>query len=173
MSSGLPECLDIPRAADQGRALQGRLSNAGMDRLASLLAPGQWDVGIDLVIDRDEQGIARIRGRIRATLALVCQRCLKPFQFPLEKDVLLGAVDGYAQAAQLPEAYEPLVTDGDLVSLSRLVEDELLLALPQIPAHPFGSCQLPTLPNCGVEEEAAAGSGGPFAVLASLKGDPD
>lgn len=72
---------------------------------------------------------------------------------------------------RLPAGYEPLLAADDGISVAELVEDELLLALPQIPRHQ-------DLRECEANGYAAPGEASsqaerrrPFAALASLLAD--
>jgi uncharacterized protein len=49
---------------------------------------------------------------------------------------LLAVVQKYEEATRLPDTYEPLVIDGAQFRPLDFVEDEIILALPYIPAHP-------------------------------------
>ena len=122
-------------AADQGR-LTGDLALAELPRLAALLDQTNGVVNITLTAGIDGQGLRFIAGRLQATVELTCQRCLGPLQLPLDVVVQLGLVQTEVEADRLPDDYEPLVASPDCVmTIADLVEDELLLALPQIPRH--------------------------------------
>jgi uncharacterized protein len=48
----------------------------------------------------------------------------------------LGVIGDIAEEALLPENYEPVLVQHGRLALLDLVEDELLLALPQVPRNP-------------------------------------
>ena len=154
--------------ASNGR-LEGELALAALPRLSeSNQADGYVSVSLEGGID----GHARfLKGQLRAEVGLVCQRCLGPLRLPLELGVALGLVRSEAEAARLPAGYEPLLATDDGISVAELVEDELLLALPQIPRHQ-------DLRECEANGYAAPGEASsqaerrrPFAALASLLAD--
>ncbi|MBZ4193353.1 MAG: YceD family protein [Candidatus Contendobacter sp.] len=122
-------------AADNGR-LTGDLALDKLPRLMALMNPANGVVRIDLSAGKNGQGLPFITGCLRTEVELTCQRCLGSLRWPLEVAVRLGLVRTEAEAARLPDDYEPLLASPDCaMSVADLVEDELLLALPQIPRH--------------------------------------
>jgi uncharacterized protein len=109
-------------------------------------------------------------GQIRATLEVVCQRCLEPMPVEVKSEVRLGIVRRESEAVALPPEYEPLQVDGERISLLSVVEDELILALPVAPLHPPGRCQPPRHLHRGEVRNGTAAES-PFAVLAVAKRD--
>ncbi|HRD64723.1 MAG TPA: YceD family protein [Candidatus Competibacter sp.] len=156
-------------AAESGR-LEGELMLAAMLRLAALnRADGK--VTVSLMAGLDDQGVHFVKGKLRTEIELVCQRCLGPLQLPLDVTVSLGLIRVEAEADRLPGEYEPLLVPESGIAVASLVEDELLLALPQIPRHE-------NLRECEANGYAAPGTTTPeaerrqpFAVLASLLPD--
>jgi len=81
------------------------------------------------------------------------------------------AVRTLDEATALPDEVDPLLVDSDdWFRPIQLIEEELLLALPQIPLHATGECQVPAYS----EGNSTAGSDrsrqrreGPFAALAT------
>ena len=69
-------------------------------------------------------------------LPLKCQRCLEVLEWAVAYDFKLGIVSSFAQADGLPEGFEPLMLPEDgKVSVKDIVEDEILIILPDIPKH--------------------------------------
>ena len=92
----------------------------------------------------------------------------------------LALVRGDAEAAALDATYDPLLADDQPVSLSGLLEDELILAMPNFCRHPRGECEMPCGENAvergeqsGERQDAdTAGESGkenPFSALEPLK----
>jgi uncharacterized protein len=82
--------------------------------------------------------------------------------------VRLVVVHSDREAEGLDEGEDPLVADDQPVLLADLVEDELLLALPQVPVHPWGVCgAVVEATRAGQEREATPLS--PFAALDVLR----
>ncbi|HCK81683.1 MAG TPA: YceD family protein [Candidatus Competibacter sp.] len=154
--------------ASNGR-LEGELALAALPRLgASNRADGRVSVSLEGGVD---DRVRFLKGRLRADVELVCQRCLGPLLLPLELGVALGLVRSEAEAARLPAGYEPLLATDDGISVAELVEDELLLALPQIPRHQdLRECEANGYP-APREASSRAERRRPFAALASLLAD--
>lgn len=108
-------------------------------------------------------------------LPQTCQRCLGEVSTLLEVERSYRFVADEATAEAEDDA-----CDEDLLAISRefnlleLIEDELLMALPQVPLHDV----CPVMPKMSVAdadfegdaEAVGAGKPNPFAVLAALKG---
>ena len=78
-----------------------------------------------------------------------------------------------ANSQSLPKAYDVLEPGEDPLDLRSLIEEELLLALPIVPAHHPEECQQPAgldEPEPGEDEVTRSN---PFSVLAQLKRDPN
>ena len=103
---------------------------------------------------------------------LSCQRCLEAVELPVECDVSLAVVGDDEAAANLPQAYEPLVLEGERISLIDLIEDDLLLGLPVTPRHAEHACQAPPIPETAepvAPEDAPEETEKPFSQLRVLK----
>ncbi|MDQ2694556.1 MAG: YceD family protein, partial [Pseudomonadota bacterium] len=92
---------------------------------------------------------------------------LEPFGLPLQVDLCLGLVRSESQAAGLSDAYEPLLTAADSITVSELVEDELILALPFAPRHPDAACAAAGQDVAPAKRDKPH----PFAVLSTLLQD--
>lgn len=166
MSAVPPESIDVCRFADSAHSIQGELDCGLCERLRALIDSCRDGVNVDLKFGRDEQGRVLVTGAVAAGVVMRCQRCLEPVTVRLDSKVSLCVVTTAAQASQLPDFFEPLVVDGELVSIINLIEDELLLELPAVAMH--NSCEMPVMSGSAAE---AAGSqrANPFAVLKKLK----
>ena len=78
------------------------------------------------------------------TARLTCQRCLEPLDLELAPELRVAFTDGGEAAgrAELAAGYEPMQCDGR-IGLTTIVEDEILLALPDFPMHQTGPCTAP------------------------------
>jgi len=83
--------------------------------------------------------------------------------------VELAVVSGIEEAERLPDHYEPLLVEESLIRPRDLIEDELLLGLPQIPRHASGKCGLQVDRGFNPEPGAHSNEANPFAVLAAMK----
>lgn len=172
--SRVPDYLDPWRSVDQGRRLEGGVALAPMQRLQDLLADPEGEARFELEFFRDHKGRPCVRGRVTATLVLRCQRCMEPMSLQVDAPLLLGLIQGADEAEQLPEEYDPWLVEEDRVRPQSLVEDELILALPQVPMHPSGeACTAGSLGQAPKDAQTGKPPGGetenPFQVLAQLK----
>ncbi|MDT8319187.1 MAG: YceD family protein [Xanthomonadales bacterium] len=118
----------------------------------------------------DGQGAVTIDLQVDAELPLICQRSLEPYLEPVHRRSVLCVVRDEIEAERVPEAYDPvLLTEGKLALLD-LVEDELLLAVPQVPRNPaVEAVELSTDGEVTSSPESKEGlSQRPFAELADL-----
>jgi len=137
MSQALPENVDAWRMVQARRRFEGKLPLAALTRLAADLAAADGDAAYDLEFGKDEFGVPFLHVRADAVLPLVCQRTLDTFDFPVRVDTRLGLIVHEADEAGLPSGYEPLLLTGDgTLRLADVVEDELLLAVPEVPVKP-------------------------------------
>jgi uncharacterized protein len=173
MSKRFPDRLDPWRFADLNKKVSGKLPVGVFSRLRDCLYGDAGEVFFDLSFSRDEQRHARLDGDIRTELTLECQRCLKGLSFPVERRFSVAFVQGLKQAERLPENLDPCLVEEGLVDFRELIEDELLLVLPQVPMHDKEVCQIPQEyaseevdPELGSDEPV-----NPFAVLSRLKLD--
>ena len=165
MAREFPDLLNPWKAADGQRTFEGTMPLRRMPRLAPLLAPesrqpgkprqkGRPDSGIDgagnVVGDEvvwkdarfradfghDTQGTVTVELWVEAELPLICQRSLRPYLEPVKRHSLLAVVESLAEQDRLPEHYEPVQVDHGRMALLEVVEDELLLGVPQVPRDP-------------------------------------
>jgi uncharacterized protein len=179
MSKALPERVYPFRLARHGETLEGSVAPEQMPRLAELLHDRAGRAEFELRFGHDDEGQASMLGRIGASLVMLCQRCLEPMQVDVECEVRVALVHEDAEVAALDVRYEPLKVGEEPVSLPGLVEDELLLAVPNFSRHPRGECEVPA--GADVVDDAApvwdgkneisgeSAKENPFSILKSLK----
>jgi len=125
------------------------------------------DVRFRLAFSRDEAQRAVLHCEVAATLRLRCQRCLEALDCEVDTTTLLALVAGIDEERYLPEPYDPLPVDNEPIRPGDLIEDELLLALPQIPMHEPVVCAR-QIPDADLAQRRCGGAS-PFAALAELK----
>ncbi|HEU4855957.1 MAG TPA: YceD family protein [Rhodanobacteraceae bacterium] len=136
MSASLPDFVDAERMVAGRRSFQGVLQVAELPRLVDALAKDSGEIAYVLDFEQGQLGDAELHVRLAAQLTLECQRTLQPFQWPIEVDSRLGLLASEDDAAALPEPCEPLLLDHGSLQPRRVIEDELLLALPLVPIKP-------------------------------------
>ncbi len=173
MPKHFPDRVDPWRLVEREQIIQGRIALVSMGRLLTLLNDrgGTEEASFRLSFYRNQERRAVIRCEISATLSLTCQRCLGLMSVPVEIDSMLALVDGLEEAERLPEELEPLMlTDEGLLQVRELLEDELLLAVPDAPKHREKDCVLKTDGFTDVPAaENAQAKANPFDILAVLK----
>ncbi len=172
MSSRLPDFVDPWRMADLGKVFSGCAAIVDLPRLAEAVSDAEGEVELRLVFDRDRGKRASITGFVKADLVLECQRCLSPMSVSVESQLNIALIRSAEEAERLPEHYDPLLLDEPRIRLLDIVEDELLLSLPQVPRHKTGECcsdlnQEAEPPPADLE--ASGKRPNPFAILAELK----
>jgi len=173
LNGPIPPHVDPRKLADRGATLEGELPLASLSRLCDPLADSAGAVRAKLVFDRDERRAVVIHSELDVEVKMVCQRCLELVALPIHSESTYAVVKEGANTQSLPQGYDVLEVGEDPLDLLTLVEDELLLALPIVPAHDPEVCQQPA----GIEEpepsEDEVTRSNPFSVLAQLKRDPN
>ncbi len=192
LSKRLPVQIDPIRLAVARQQLYGELAIKHLTRLSELLTLTDGVVKVQLDFDVDVNKIHHVRGSLKADLSLFCQRCLQAMPWQLNVDVSLAFIAHEHQVDELVTEYEPYLFDATPVVLSDMIEDEILLALPQVPMHEESECHPAValkefdstdgdVPNDDMQEQqsksqtadeqSVAKRKNPFEVLASIKSD--
>lgn len=164
----LPLAIDPFRYTSHDRMLQGVVPLNRLARLLPDLLSDQGDVAVELVFGRDAAaGIPWLRGKLRATLKLQCQRCLEPFDYEIISGFLLGIVKSPEEAEHLPAGYDPLVAEGGEIVVQDMIEDELIVSMPVAARHTPDRCRA----MIALAESAAASQPqkNPFEAMGVLK----
>jgi uncharacterized protein len=117
-----------------------------------------------------EGGFDAAHCTVKAELLLTCQRCLAEVVMPVAADAELAFVESEASVQSVPETHDPVIVEAGRVSLTALVEEELLLAMPIVPMHAdVAQCRpQPGIENSEADVAAAAPKQTPFAGLRDL-----
>jgi uncharacterized protein len=110
---------------------------------------------------------------VGAAPEVVCQRCMQSMRWPIEVKSRIALVSDYAAADRVPEGLEVFLVEADSVSVRDLVDEEILLALPNVARHAEGSeCAVSAMQLPGLEAEADEAEDPqvqkPFAQLGEL-----
>lgn len=150
------------------RCFAGELDLASLTRLRDSLGSIEGVVTCEIEFDTDEFDQAYVEVRAQSELPLVCQRTLEVYRQPVSIGLRLGLMRREDEEAALPPGYEPLLVPADgMVALADLIEDELILALPLVPARPDSA--LVGQEESAAEEAQEDAKPNPFAVLKSLR----
>jgi uncharacterized protein len=165
MSASVIDAFELCRT--KGR-LEGKFKIIELPRLAAESVDSSTGaLGWSLQGSMDKRAYPRLELSISGSVKLMCQRCLAPFDFNIASDSSLALAADEASADEMDalladEAVEVIV-GSKTFSVTELVEDEALLAIPPSPKHEV----CPGLPLSADESEVQKAS--PFAVLKGLK----
>ena len=128
---------------------------------------------VDVKVFFNKEGrLPVIQGEIKTNLILECQACLNELVWAIDRNFKLGLVTSIDQADRLASDCDPMILKSEKVSLYELVEDELLLALPDFPRHKH-NCVEKAETNQDNDDLEQSNSNNPFSILAELKSTGD
>jgi uncharacterized protein len=102
--------------------------------------------------------------RVEGVAMVPCQRCLQPCTAEVDESARVIVVRD--EDEQVPGGYEPFVGAPEHLSLTALVEEQVLLALPLVPMHQAGDAQC-RASGAEVEPLASSSAYGPAAKAAA------
>jgi uncharacterized protein len=126
---------DLESLADRGVTLKGELDISKLPRLVSLLHSDVGSVKAELTFRQRRDDWLAAELEYRASVHLVCQRCLEPFRHELDGCVHTALADAAAVPTSVPEGFEPFELAGGRLQPAQLIEDELIVAVPLVPKH--------------------------------------
>ena len=167
MPVGLLDRVRFLDLAQRGAQVAGRVPLSSCARLAELVEPEPAEIHASLNLSRHDSGVAIVRGQVDAELAMSCQRCLDRVPIHVQAELKLAIVADETQL--VPDEFEPFIATEGVGRLADLVEEEIILSLPDYPVHE-------SLQQCGelvarVLELEQAPREHPFDVLRRLKTD--
>ena len=154
--------------AQRGAQVAGRVPLTSCARLAEVVEAESAEINASLTLSRHDSGVAIVRGHVDAELAMPCQRCLDRVPIRVQAELKLAVVADETQL--VPDEFEPFIATDGLGRLADLVEEEILLSLPEYPVHE-------SLQQCGelvarvLELEQPPHERSAFDVLRKLKTD--
>jgi uncharacterized protein len=152
---GVIDGLQFARAAQEVR---GALGMEHLPRLAEMQGATEG-LAFGLRGGMRDDGKPCLWISVSGELRLVCQRCLGRLIFPLSVDVELALTEDPREIEDADDETDRVLASRAM-NVARLVEDEVLLALPMVPRHGGCSVEMPA----GREANAS-----PFGVLTELK----
>ena len=205
MLERIPQKIDYYRYTDKGVVLDGVIKQKDLakdlPRLSAAISAAPADIEFHLEFDVDSSSNRIVTGWAKTRVMLQCQTCMKDYEDDLRADIsiafaknefeskraeiskydifFVGGQFGNDIDDKQSSAKKRAVEKRDLLDPGILIEDELLLALPQIPRH--SEAGLGT--DCDVqfdypvneevkealEYEMTQEDDNPFAVLKQLK----
>lgn len=164
----LPLTVDPVRAAQKKLDYDGIIKVELLERLAESAQSVIRDANVTLSFDFDQRHLAFMRGRADVEVMLTCQRCQEEFQHEYSVEFCYSPLLKPEAVDEFPEAYEPAdVDENGEINLIQIVEDELILELPQVAMHDEADCKASGNMTFG-EIPVADERPNPFAVLKNL-----
>ena len=186
-STPLPKQVDVRKFVAADLSIDAREPLANFARLAEMLESTDGDVEVHLHFYVEQQGPKRIDGKVRTTLMVQCQRCLKPLALPVDSQFQAAVVWSDEEAGRVRKDLEPYIVGEEPQDIRDLIEDELIISVPYASYHEEGTCVAEGYERPAedeaiglVESEPALDKSiagdktreNPFKVLEQLKGSP-
>jgi uncharacterized protein len=167
MNTRPDERLPYLELARQGARVVRSVQADELTRLAEI-APGRGALNVEMSFDLDAQGRPWVAGSARVVLEATCQRCLEQFDHAMQADFALCIVQDPDVASALAEDVDVLVADLETVTIAAVVEDELILGLPERLCRETPCPYAPVL-EYPAGEVTEPSHDNPFQVLSVLK----
>ncbi|MCO7225862.1 YceD family protein [Pleionea sp. CnH1-48] len=164
--------INPAKLADSSAYTERHLTVAHFKRLGEYLADDSGEIFVRFDGLRGDGGSGRrlLKCHLNAKLAMECQTSFRAVPFEVEKEIVFCPVYNEEAMASVPEEYEAVLIDDEVLDLLTLVEDELILSLP-IAVHAPDS---PSSMRFGPEIiEETPDKPNPFTVLEGLKAKTD
>jgi len=143
-----PIIVDALTLAKQGGAFERQFRHRAFTRLDGLVISNKPELDVKLQFDL-RRGGPSIKGELHGKVELVCQRCMKTMQHPLNELFDLQVVDAASAASdqKLDDKSDDLedvmtlsemdewIADATHLDVVALVEEQLLLSLPLVAKH--------------------------------------
>jgi len=187
MNTGSADCLPFRELAGREARISRSISLREFSRIWSLVeaeasSATDTDVHVELGFHIDPEGFPWVSGSAEVPVELLCHRCAETVGHNLRAAFELCIVSDEVSAEQFAEARDVLVCPGSSLSVAEVVEDELLLALPERLCQTEPCDRMPQLDYPDQAVDAAASGNvpvvneslerdNPFAALESLRRD--
>ena len=131
----LPDMVNFSEYAENGSVLQGNIPLAQFARLCELVESDEGNVEVSLAFKQQEMQRVTAVGKAVTELKVACQSCLQVMSLPIKIHVEMKLVDDESELAALPPENDGIVVQSPMVSLTDIIEDDLILVLPMVPRH--------------------------------------
>ena len=139
---------------------------ADMERLARDCAGTSGFITWTATGSTSKLGFPQMRLAVAGTVHLNCQRCLAPFAYEIDSSTVLMLGKDDEQADEIEQLIDDETIDVIVgtrsMNLMDLIEDEALLALPQVPKHEV-------CPDTALLDAVKSDKKSPFDALKALK----
>lgn len=171
MSREFPDWVNPLKAAEGNRIYRGTIAIARMTRLSPMLSGPAGEASFEASFSRDRLGFAIMNLKVEAKLPLVCQTSLELFEEVVARESNLAAISELEEQDEIPGHYEVVWVESNRLKFLEVVQDELILAVPQVPRKP-GLKELKYSTDPKEDFSQLSGEQNkPFAALGSLLQD--
>ena len=160
---------DAQRLASVGRVVNATLELGSCERLRGLVVAPFGQVHYRLEFGTDIVQHPTVVITLKGSARLMCQRSMEAFDFPLNTQVKLAFIAEEAEESGLMPDFDPILVGTGEKSFVEIVEDELILLIPNVPVNPE-AVTAETKP--AVWEAKSPDRQSPFASLAQLLNPP-
>lgn len=129
----LPEKIALDKAVQGQRLYQGNVDLHQMSRLSDMLADTDSKVEFSIQFDRARGLLGKAQIKVSTELPLICVISRKKFRFPVTIESSIGFIDDLAYEHLLDDNMEASWVSNGIVKPLELIEDELILAVPDSP----------------------------------------
>jgi len=165
MQEKLRRRYQIQKEVSRGGYYQGKIDLGDLVRLSEFLLSDQAKIAVEFGFSQSDYDTPIVQGRLKANLAVECQRCLEAMEILLQFDfnLLVDADDDIVAESSLDTVY----SEDGTIDLFEVVEDEIILGLPLVTMHENVACnEFWQTQEQGAEKAIKEN---PFSVLAKLK----
>ena len=131
----LPVSINFVEYLDNGASLQGFIPLSRFARFRNLLASEEGEIDVRLHFEEVGSGLAVVVGAASVSVELFCQNCLDIMALQVVIDVNTRLVKSDSELHSLAANIDGIVVDTPRLSLTELLEDDLILVLPMVPRH--------------------------------------
>ncbi len=172
MSAARSDLVNAVELAGRCATLERRFELTQLPRLgeAGALAGTRGDARLTF---GTFEGRTTVEVSVEGRVMLPCQRCLRPCECAVSESTQLVVVADDKE--EVPGGFEPALGDPERLSVTELVEEQMLLGLPLVPLHDDESecgaieAALPVVAEDAPAEEKQR----PFANLRELLGEDE
>lgn len=168
MAQSLPETIDLNAAVRNRWQLTGQVKLSDLQRMPhELLHDEETLIDYDIQFQTSPAVLGEAVIKVKGELMLICQRSLEPFKHPIEKESTVGFISEIEDEAKLPSGVLATWVEDMMVDPRALVEDEILLLIPDYPNK--AGAELDSKYLSDDTEESESEEENPFSVLKDLK----
>lgn len=163
--------------AERGQVIDTQAELGAFPRLAGIVAadlaavpeqdlPAKWralpvEIRLTAGWADERRAMPVLEGYVKARVPAVCQRCLEPFELPVDRELRL-LLSGPEAGEVESDEYETWEIEEPTVRPLDIAEEALIMALPLAAMHDGAACRAP-------EQEQAASGGDTVRPFADLK----